>query len=291
MPAKRTAKTTLLWREICIPGQKAHVSRIPLRSTRDIPSHNHDFPEVFWVVKGDIQHEMNGTSMVIGPNTLVTVRQTKDIHGYKAIAGEDAVFINVAFAPDVLKYFAQRYFSGKTDFWGQDGTQVPIVSLSELQTKFLTSAAERLAMSGSSNFETDFFIFTLLKELGFREVSFDFRYCPEWLASACRLMREPGNLALGVPRLNQLAGRTPEHTARVLKASTGMTPGRIVNAYRLEYASVQLRLTGKEIVEIASECGFDSLSHFYRFFKAHFHLSPGKYRKQNQILHYPVRRS
>lgn len=274
----------LIWKKLVIPGQKALVSRIALCGAKEILPHTHDFPEVFWMEKGSLAYEMNGRTTVIGPHALVMVKPARDAHGYKTVEGRQTVFLNVAFAPEVLRYFMRRYFPGKADFWGTSDSEMTVIAMSELQIKFLSSAAERLAEAVSSCFETDFFIFNLLKELGFRETPFDFRHCPEWLAEACRRMREPENFAKGVPRLNKLAGRTPEHVARVLKSSTGQTPGKMVNAYRLEYASVQLRMTDKEIAEIACECGFESLSHFYRVFRKHFKSSPGKYRNHHCYL-------
>ncbi|MFA7185827.1 MAG: helix-turn-helix transcriptional regulator, partial [Victivallales bacterium] len=69
---------------------------------------------------------------------------------------------------------------------------------------------------------------------------------------------------------------------------TGMTPLQVINLYRMEYAAVQLRMTSKEITDIASECGFDSLSHFYRVFKSFFKLPPGNYRKRYRMLVYQI---
>lgn len=271
----------LLWKNLTIPGQQALVSRITLSETRGVVLHKHDFPEVFWVEEGRIEYEMNGTVEELAPHTLVLIKPLIDTHAYRVTNGQSATFINVAFSSKILRDFARRYFSNKFDFWSRMESDTPIICMNTLQTNFLTAAAERLAEVVNSRFETDFFIFNLLKEIAFKNTSFDFRRCPKWLSDACYKMRDPVNLAGGVPRLTQLAGRTAEHTARVLKSSIGKTPCEVVTTYRLEYASAQLRITNKSIPEISYECGFESLSHFYRIFKEQFGISPGKYRKHH----------
>ncbi|MGH2559654.1 MAG: helix-turn-helix domain-containing protein, partial [Thermomicrobiales bacterium] len=51
-----------------------------------------------------------------------------------------------------------------------------------------------------------------------------------------------------------------------------------VNDLRLERAALLLRTTTQEITEIAAECGFDSLSYFYRLFGRRFGASPRAFR-------------
>lgn len=273
----------IIWKNFTGPAQQSFVAKTELSGTREVALHTHDFPEVFWVENGGVEYELAKARVFLNPNDLVMVKP-EDVHGFRTLNGKYVSFMNLAFCPDVLKIFSERYFSGKPDFWGNPDNKV--ISMSRTQIEFLHSAAMKLAEAPDSVFETDFFILSLFKEIGYRDHILDFSRCPVWLKNACEKMKFPDNFARGVPGLNEFAGRTPEHTARTLKLFTGMTPLQVINIYRMEYAAVQLRMTSKEIIDISSECGFDSLSHFYRVFKFRFGLSPGNYRKRNRRLVY-----
>lgn len=52
-----------------------------------------------------------------------------------------------------------------------------------------------------------------------------------------------------------------------------------VNRQRMEYASFLLLNTGRHIVDIAVETGYNSRQHFSRVFQQHFHTSPREYRR------------
>lgn len=271
----------IIWKKLATSRQQTNVARTELSGNLEVPAHDHDFPEVFWLESGSIEHELNGVKTILHKNSLALIKP-EDIHSYKSPDGKKCSYMNVAFCPEMLDAFSKRYFSHMTDFWSLSDKE--IISMSEVQITFLSSAAEKLAENPDSVFEMDFFILCLLKEIGYKDNPSDFSVCPDWLEAACEKMRMPGNLGGGVKRFNELAGRTPEHVARTLKKSIGMTPLEMINRYRMEYASVQLRMTSKEITDISFECGFESLSHFYRVFKAYFKLSPGKYRKCNKMI-------
>ena len=56
------------------------------------------------------------------------------------------------------------------------------------------------------------------------------------------------------------------------------TPGKWLLEKRLETACVHLKTTEKPVVEIAYQCGFESITHFNRAFKAKLNATPLQYR-------------
>lgn len=85
----------------------------------------------------------------------------------------------------------------------------------------------------------------------------------------------------------------PELSARALKISvrqlhllfkpTGMSFSRYVLARRLERARFALEVEpDRRVLEIALACGIDSLTVFYRGFRARFGVPPTKYRRSLQ---------
>ncbi|MBR2376998.1 MAG: AraC family transcriptional regulator [Clostridia bacterium] len=67
---------------------------------------------------------------------------------------------------------------------------------------------------------------------------------------------------------------------RKFKKTFGDTFSNYLNAFRLEKAKTLLRHTGKQISQIASECGFDSNSYFGKIFKIFYGITPLNYRKK-----------
>lgn len=84
--------------------------------------------------------------------------------------------------------------------------------------------------------------------------------------------------------LKQLAGIyfvNEKYLGRTFKKETGQSVHEYLNRIRMEKATQLLVHTSKPILEVALECGFGSLSHFIRAFKAHTLLTPTEYRARN----------
>jgi AraC-like DNA-binding protein len=71
--------------------------------------------------------------------------------------------------------------------------------------------------------------------------------------------------------------RTPLFEA--IKAVTGKTPMEFINHIRLEEAKRLLDHSDHTIETIATECGFQTPSTFYRQFRDRYRITPAEYRK------------
>lgn len=82
--------------------------------------------------------------------------------------------------------------------------------------------------------------------------------------------------------LSEVAGymqMTESYFCRWFKKNTGKTLVNYINKLRIEMVCRELRLTDKNIAEIAYENGFENISHFNRVFKNLKEVSPRQYRK------------
>ncbi|HTW68785.1 MAG TPA: GlxA family transcriptional regulator [Acetobacteraceae bacterium] len=70
------------------------------------------------------------------------------------------------------------------------------------------------------------------------------------------------------------AGVTPRQLERLFRRELGRTPGAHYLLLRLERARQLARQTGLPLAEIAAACGFASLSHFSRSYRARFGAPP-----------------
>lgn len=67
---------------------------------------------------------------------------------------------------------------------------------------------------------------------------------------------------------------------RFFKETVGIPFVEYLNNYRLDIAAKKLSETGDNILNIAVDCGFDSLSYFNRRFMKRFGVTPGGYRRR-----------
>ena len=93
------------------------------------------------------------------------------------------------------------------------------------------------------------------------------------------------NLARSVSleELASVAFFSPFHFHRIFVAMMGETLNTFTNRMRNERAARLVKFSKKSIEEIAAECGFSSTATLSRSFKQYFEVSPGKYRKGEQI--------
>ncbi len=85
--------------------------------------------------------------------------------------------------------------------------------------------------------------------------------------------------ALTIDGLSEIAGMSEGHFCRVFKQYTLKTPVQFINGVRLTHAADQLANSNKRVLDIAMDCGFNSVSYFIEVFRESFGITPSKYRK------------
>lgn len=103
---------------------------------------------------------------------------------------------------------------------------------------------------------------------------------PVWLSGLLSDMERPENLIAGTERMVGLSKKSREHPARSLKKYCNVTTAEYINELRLNYASNLLLHTNTPILEICFDCGFQSVSYFYKVFKKKYGISPKEFKKQ-----------
>jgi AraC-like DNA-binding protein/ligand-binding sensor protein len=83
---------------------------------------------------------------------------------------------------------------------------------------------------------------------------------------------------LGLTETATYAGLSPAHFSHVFKAGVGVSFTRHVRRVRLDAAKRLLSQTEASVSEVCFACGFNSLTHFIRVFRALEKTTPGAYR-------------
>jgi AraC family transcriptional regulator len=87
------------------------------------------------------------------------------------------------------------------------------------------------------------------------------------------------NLAedLSLAQLAAVAGMSPHYFAELFKRSTGQAPHQYVLLQRIERAKQGLRDSGRSVIEVGLDVGFENPSHFARMFRKFVGASPSRF--------------
>jgi transcriptional regulator GlxA family with amidase domain len=94
------------------------------------------------------------------------------------------------------------------------------------------------------------------------------------LVATVNLMNRRIDSPLSMEELAEAAGYSRRHLERLFREATGKTPGEFYRGLRLDRGRNLLSTTDLTLIEVAAACGFESVSHFSKSFRARFGTSP-----------------
>ncbi|MCU7490169.1 MAG: AraC family transcriptional regulator [Ignavibacteria bacterium] len=254
------------------------------RNLKDITvPHYHDFYEIFIITKGSVIHKINGQRERLTEGTLVFIRP-EDRHYYEKSESEVCELLNLAFpkkaVSELFSYLGKGFMPERLLL----AEKPPYVLLSGAEKNFVVEKLEQLNVIPRKNKEEiKTRLRVLLLEIFTRyfplEKAEEKSSVPQWLRGLCTIMQEKENFIKGLPVLQELSHRSPEHLCRVFKKYLNTTPTEFINDLRLNYAANVLSSTDLEIIDVSARAGFENLSHFYHLFKERYSVSPGEFRK------------
>jgi len=272
--------TVLRLEDYVSPGDTYYVGR-RTESVRFVGRlHTHDdFAELTWIEYGGLLHVVEGTRRLLEAGDLVFIRPD-DVHLFRPVPGRSFAQVSVSFPSETLRAIEARYFDPADWPWSNGG--LPATHrLDAVGLQRLTELTSVLVAGPAGRLQLERFLLELLCDLVGRPAG---NGLPSWLTEAIsRLADDPVALTEGVTGLAELAGRSREHVNRVIQAGTGQTATELINQLRLNRAAALLRMTDRPIASVAADCGFPSLSHFYRLFNERFKATPRHYRMASTV--------
>ncbi len=246
--------------------------------------HSQDYHEFFWIESGRGCHLLNGERRIMEVGYFALIR-ADDSHGFSAWEADDQVgLINFAFPSTLWEKIRNQFFPDKICFFDHQAIEKREYQLSSDDRERLRQMGNDLAAGHWNTTNAAAYLLGALALLDNRDREATSQPAmPEWLTHALRRIETWPNFVGGVPEFIRIAGRSHEHVSRDCRRLLDTTPRDIVNRARLKWASMQLETSQKEIVEIAHECGFENLGHFYKLFKSHYKSTPRQYRIQRGI--------
>ena len=226
--------------------------------------HTHNYYEYFIITSGQIYHIVNGKTSLLGAGEAVFIRP-EDCHKYRIAECEDCEMINVSFRTSHLED-ALRFFDNSATGKLLEGREPPTITLSASQISALKKKHAMLNVSPSKNSLNILLKTLLIDVVAYFLLDYEQQNSETFLQSVLAKMNTPENIEEGVPALVRISGFSHGHLCRLMKKEMDTTPVKYVNNLRLQYAANLLTSTTKDVLSIAMELGFSSLSHFITIF-------------------------
>lgn len=234
--------------------------------------HRHDFCEAFWVVAGDAVHRVGAHAHRLRPGDVVCIRP-EDAHGCEV--ARSLHIVNCSFPVAAVAVLARRL--GPRWPW-RPGPLPLIASLPPAAMRRLDDLVDDLPLSRPDALDRDALLLELVRLLHRAPGGGEAAGLPGWLQTALEAFADPRHLPGGTRALAALAGRSPEHISRLVRAAQGRTATDLVNALRLRWAATALREDDRPVAAIAAACGLPHQTHFYRLFRRAYAATPQGWR-------------
>jgi AraC-like DNA-binding protein/quercetin dioxygenase-like cupin family protein len=95
---------------------------------------------------------------------------------------------------------------------------------------------------------------------------------------AIDIILEEGNTTCSIQEIAERCNISESHFRHLFREQVGMSPKHFQMKLQIKTAMTMLKDKNKRIVDIAEECGYESLSSFTRYFKEETGLSPMQWR-------------
>lgn len=110
-----------------------------------------------------------------------------------------------------------------------------------------------------------------------------YNYSPA-VEKAFEYMKAHFEQPISLAQVAQATHVSSAHLSRLFRYETGHTIVEHLHRLRIHHAQELLVTTSQFLVEIALDCGFESIEHFYRIFRRYTGTTPRIYRKQSQNI-------
>lgn len=253
--------------------------------------HTHTYYELFLVVSGSVTHFINGKTEHLPEGTLVFIRPD-DAHSYvyETPESRNIMYINFTFTietAEMLFMYLSDSFPSK-ELLSCD--MPPKVMLSNFEKKHLSNKLNELnAVNWKDKHALKHRMRATIADIFVRYFSINSKdtetNLPVWFSQLLSEMEQLENFTQGLSRMIDLSNKSREHLTRTFKKYLNTSPTKYINELRINHATNLLMYTNTPVLDICFNCGFQSVSHFYKVFEKIYGVSPlefkNKFREAN----------
>ena len=185
------------------------------------------------------------------------------------------------------EYSFIHFFGPSADFLCEKIIENGVVfnNLKNTALKQKYDALAILAEENPADFDLRFHLdlTSLLVELACSDPEKPETVIPEWLSLIQSFILENYNKNWSIRELAEQSCFSESRFSHVFKESIGCSPVEYRDYLRIEHAKEYLTTTAMTMDQIAEQTGFGALPGFYSAFRRRTGLTPGRYRRQNQL--------
>ena len=264
--------------------------------------HMHDSIQINYVMRGSLRHTINKTTYDLVKGDIFIIPPFVP-HGLEDKDKSDCEIIELEFLPEFIfgRHRTMEKIEGVFDF-----AYIEPFLVSECEVK------PRLNLAGKAQIAVENMLASLFEEYNNREESFllamkatvlqllvyvsrafsknialdESQHLYERhrtaIAGAISYIDENFREDITIEKVARIAMLSQSYFSYLFKSMTNRTFVEYLNELRLREAMRLLNETGKRVVDICFECGFNNVNHFNRTFKNYAGISPLQYRRGNK---------
>ena len=276
----------LRWKKLTRANERVRAFRDIIYNKSPSGYHFHDFHEVFLIEAGEGIHCVNGKDTPLRAGHVVFIRP-RDSHSFRSADPGGLTVLDVSFHPELNP----RETENATNSYPHEVVNLydakrpdPLMWFPPRNISLEVTRAFRHIVNGERDDLAAHLLLVTLADLVRHSDNQLTELAPEWLSDAFHCLDIPENLREGVPAVVRVACRSAQHVCKETKKHFGQTLREVITARRLTLAVQMLELGNLNVSEIAAECGYESVSHFVRKFKATYGSPPLRYRKTQRSM-------
>ena len=253
--------------------------------TEDFPPHKHDYFELSYVLKGSVINCIDDKKLILSAGNLVFMNR-KVIQSLVKDS-PNCFLINFCFWPELFEHALKNFY--------QDSNPI-----SAFLHESSLSPSNFIYFSGSHDIRLQSILSSIIQEY----VSSGFAHTPALdsllMQLFSHLLQQKEYSFYGINKqthellqyicshcihddLNTLAKElheTPHSLSAYIKKHTGRNLSDIILETKMQLAMELMNSPGRNIFQIAKECGYDNFEEFSESFQMKYKITPAEYRKQ-----------
>lgn len=254
------------------------------------PKHTHNYVEMVYMCKGQTRHRINGHDLLLKEGELLLLSQNAQQEILPA--DEDDIAVNFIILPQFfdtairmigdernpIRDFLIDCLKGESKFIDYLHFEVAdVLPIQNLVENLIWTLVNHQINKRSINQSTMGLLFLQLANHT-DTLKTDPEYAEGQLAFKVLRYIEDNYKDASLAEIADELHYDLCWLSREIKTQTGKNFTELLQAKRLNQASFLLKTTTLKITEISQSVGYENFSYFHRIFKAHYGMSPKKYR-------------
>ena len=244
--------------------------------------HTHDFYEIFYILEGSIDHEINGTRSRLHAGDIVFTTPS-DVHSFFREPGNRCKHRDIIIRPQFFQTVC--HFIDEDFQHAYDKNLLPkVVRLSQERLESYENRIINVILTSSTNAtfhlaSAKTLCISLLNNLIEVEKKQVDNHYPMWFRELLARFHMNDFLREGLDEILSPFHFSRSYMCRAFHKYLNCTMTDYLNEVRLQQATFLLQYTDDTILSICHDIGFSSISYFNKLFKEKYGMSPNAFRK------------